>query len=213
MSHFGPINPPPKINTFGRMISRQVVVGVDATVTVFDVDLDDDTAWTIGYQEQDIGIGSATITYRRNLVELKQEISYGRNGGDFVTGVGAFRFEITAGAVGSTVNAFWTLQPYTFDCGSLTDTRNYNSVAGFSNLGSFGGYIPFPYNAVSIFAGGSPFSFRLMDEAGAIIQSTLIITPPDPYVLDFRPPPDIRLRVTQLTGVAIDITAVYSRIP
>jgi hypothetical protein len=209
----GPINPPPKLNTFGRMISRQVVVGVDATVTVFDVDLDDDTAWTIGYQEQDIGIGSGIITYRRNLVDLKQEISYGRNGGDFVTGVGAFRFEITGGPVGSTVNCFWTLQPYVFDCGSLRDTRSYPSGAGFSRLGSFDGYIPFPYNAVSIFAGGSPFTFRMQDGAGLIIQSAMLITPPDPYVLDFRPPPDIELRVSQLTGVNMDITAVYSRIP
>ena len=213
MSNLPPINPPPKINTFGRMISREIVAQVDQEIRVFDVDLDDDIAWTIVWQEQDVGVGSATVLYRRNLVELKQEISFGRNGGELITGVGSFSFSITGGMInGCRVRAFWTLQPRLIDVASLTDATQSLATATTVDLGSFGGFIPYPYNAVSIFTTAVNFLVAVIDTGSLPMQSLITITPPDPFVMAWQIPPNGRVRIRHNTGAAETFTPLYTRI-
>jgi len=208
-----PINPPPAINTSGRMISRRVKLAADELVTVFNVDLDDDTAWTIGYQESGIGVGTAKISYRRNLVTLKQEISFGKNGGDFITGLGSFEFQLQTNPVGGCeVETFWTLQPKVIDVGLFTDARQSVNTGTLSELGSFGGFIPFPFNAVSLFTEAASFTLELQDISGNVLQAPMTITPPNTYVLALQIPPEARLFVEQTSGSAKTFTPVYSRI-
>lgn len=196
-----------------QLYSRELTLAPDEKKTVFRVTLEEDTPWTIGYQETGVGVGKGKITYSRNLVLLTQEFTFGKFGGDFITGVGPFELELTGGATaGSNVRAFWTKQPYTIDVGSLSDTKSFGSGAAFGNVGNFDGFIPFPYNVVSIFCEATPFTFRLQDSGAGIIQSAMVITPPSEYVLNFRPPPDARLRLSQSSGAAVNVTAVYSRI-
>jgi hypothetical protein len=207
-----PINPPPAINTGGRIFSRQVSAAQDAEVILFDVDVDDDTAWTIGFQELGTGSGELKIEYRRNLVTLESALTFGTNGGDFITGLGAFRAIIKGGLGGCKINGFWTLQPRIIDVGELADEPvNVASGAGFADLGTFGGFIPFPYNAVSIFSTAPTFELKLTDASGADIQSAMAITPPNTFVLDFQPPKNVRVRVSQGTGANQTFTALYTR--
>lgn len=209
-----PINPPPLINTSGRMISREVKLAPDSSVTVFNVDIDDDTAWTLGYQADETGDGSATVLYRRNLVSLEQTVTFGKYGGDFLTGIGSFSFIIKSGAAagGCNVKAFWTLQPRLIDVGSLISQTTVASGAAYSNLGAFEGFIPFPYNVVSIFSAAPQYDFRIEDEGGNVLSSPTTINPTSAYVTDFRPPPNGRIRVSQASGSNQLFTAVYSRI-
>ena len=207
-----PINPPPAINTGGRIFSRQVSAAQDADIVLFDVDVDDDTAWTIGFQELGTGSGELKIEYRRNLVTLESALTFGRNGGDFITGLGAFRAVIKGGLGGCKVNGFWTLQPRIIDVGELADEPiTVASGAAFSNLGSFDGFIPFPYNAVSIFSTAPTFQVKLQDASGADIQSAMTITPPSNFVMEFQPPKNVRVKVSQTTGSDQFFTALYTR--
>ena len=208
-----PINPPPQINTSGRMISRQVTLAADQVVTVFNVDLDDDTAWTIGFQETGVGVGDAKILYRRNLVTLNNTITFGKNGGDFISGLGSFEFQIqTDPAGGCQVEAFWTLQPKIVDVGLFTDVRQSVATATNSVLGSFDGFIPFPFNAVSIFTEAANFDLSIQDVSGNVLQAPILITPPNTFVLALQIPPEGRLFVEQTSGSNKTFTPVYSRI-
>jgi len=209
----GPINPPPLLNTQGRLVSKSVSALQDETRTVFDVDIDGDSFWTIGFQEEGTGAGQFKLEYKRELVTLKQEISFGKDTGDFLTGVGPFRLTVTGtSAGGCAVSVFWTLQPKTIDVGQFADaSQTVASAATFDNLGSFGGSIPFPYNEVSIFSTAASFQVKLVDQAGNDVQSPMNFTPPSNYLLKFSPPPNTRVKVSQTTGSDKKFTPVYSR--
>lgn len=195
-----------------QLYSREIALGADQVRSVFKVTLEEDTPWTIGYQEIGVGSGTGKIIYTRNLVQLEQKFSFGKFGGDFITGIGPFELEFTGGAAtGSTVKAFWTKQPFTIDVGEETAESIIPSAAT-TDLGPYDGFIPFPYNRVSIFSEEPTFLVALVDQTITTIFLNLTsITQPNTYILDWRVPPNARVRVRQNSGANKIITAVYSR--
>lgn len=195
-----------------QLYSREITLNADQVRSVFKVTLEEDTPWTIGYQEIGIGAGKGKLIYTRNLVQLEQDFTFGKFGGDFITGIGPFELEFTGGsATGSTVKAFWTKQPFTIDVGELS-TSTIIPTAATLDLGPYEGFIPFPYNKVSIFSEEATFIVALVDANSTYnILPLTNITQPNEFVLDWRIPPDARIRVRQTSGSNKIFTTVYSR--
>ena len=206
-----PMNPLPKINTFGRMISRSINGKEGVKTIVFTPDLDDDTPWTVGYQETGTGHGSLKISLHKNLVTLDHKVNFGKFGGDFFTGIGAFTVELTAESVaGCDVNFFWTLQPYLIDVGEKQDIRQTVATATPTFLGTHDGYVPFPFNAISLFSTFSPYDFSLINSAGDLLEK-VTVTSPTTYTQSLLIPPDSRIQVTHTAPANEFFTLLYSR--
>lgn len=194
-----------------QLYSKEVTMAGDETRSIFKVLLELDEPWTIGYQETGTGSGTGKITYSRDLVQLEQKFSFGKFGGDFITGTGPFELEMTSQAGGSQIKAFWTRQPFLIDVGEETAETIIPSGAT-TDLGPFDGFVPFPYNQVSIFSEEPTFLVALVDQTITTIFLPLTsITQPNTYVLDWKVPPNARVRVRQNSGSNKTITAVYSR--
>jgi hypothetical protein len=198
-----------------QIYSRSVKTQGDIPKLVFDPDLPADAAWTVGFQEQGSGTGQVKITYRRNLVSLTQNINLGKFGGDLVTGVGSFRMELTGKTTGQDVNinAFWTLQPKLIDVGLFQTTQSIGSGAGSQTpLGENEGFVPFPFNTISIFSTAGTFRIGMETQTGVLdVMDMTTITQPSTYILDLTVPPMAKVLVDHVTGVNQTFTTVYSR--
>lgn len=203
---------PPYQQTDERIVSRRITV-TDETVTVFDVDIDDSLPWTMSFQELGVGYCTGKITYRRNLVETTQDVTIGQYGGDFITGIGPFKFQIEAGPTGADVNCWWTKQPFTIDVGVFTDKTQTVATATSTPLGSTEGWIPYPYNCVSIFSSHQTYQVTIANyNRTAALNKAQTITPPTDWIYDkLLIPQTGRVIVTQTSGSDQTFTPVYSR--
>jgi hypothetical protein len=198
-----------------QIYSRNVSTQGDLAKLVFDPDLPADAAWTVGFQETGSGTGQVKLTYRRNLVELTQNINLGKFGGDLITGVGSFRMELTGktGGVDVNINAFWTLQPKLIDVGIFQTSQSITSgAASQTALGDNEGFIPFPFNTISIFSTAGTFRLGMESQTGTLdIMDMTTITQPSTYIIDLQVPPMAKVLVDHTTGVNQTFTTVYSR--
>ena len=200
---------------YSRAVSMPFGGDAQPYTLIFDPDLPMDAPWTIAIQETGSGQGELRIRYRRNLVTLDQFINIGKYGGDIITGVGSFQLAAKPSTTDTfSVEAFWTLQPKLIDVGVKQTARQMvtSGEATQTDLGDHDGFVPFPFNTVSIFSNADTYRFGIKNYNGTIfIQSMITITQPSSVPLEILVPPMGRVVVDQNTGSNKEFTAVYSR--
>ena len=140
---------------------------------------------------------------------MKSYVSFGKNNGDIVTGMGAVEIYFTASSAGSTeISSYLTNQSYDIDVGSLTQHQVLTAPAAYNYIGGNSGFLEFPFNRYAIFTTDN-INVNIENESGVIEYKTAAMTPLQAREIQIIPL-DYRLSI-QGTIVNQNLTILYIR--
>ena len=184
-----------------NLVSRSVSIPAGETIRILDINVDIQQGWQMVYQfTADSQAGNLNLKTTTNLSDFTQQFDWGAATGDFITGKGSFRVEVTnfaiAPAPASTINTYVTTENFIDSVGSFTELRQSGGVIGvFQDAGTFGGFVPFPFNAFSILT-SDPIDIRFVDHSGALVDAIYLGVPQrDRLLFQTMMPKQLRLQV------------------
>ena len=184
-----------------NLVSRSVAIPAGETVRVLDINVDIQQGWQMVYQmTSNSQAGNLNLKTTTNLSDFTQQFDWGGSTGDFITGKGSFRVDVTnfaiAPAPDSTINTYVTTENFIDSVGSFTELRQTGAAIGaFADAGTFGGFVPFPFNAFSIFT-SSPIDIRFIDHSGVLVDAVYLAVPQrDPLLFQTMIPKQLRLQI------------------
>ena len=182
-----------------NLISRVVSIPAGQTVVLFDVNVDIEQGWQFIYQvSDDSDSGTITLKTHTNLADFEQRFDWGASTGDFITGKGAFRIEASNSATppanDSTIAGYITTENFIDSVQSFTETVQIFAVAGaFADVGTFGGFCPFPYNAFSLIT-TNPIDIQFVSSAAVVSATYLAVPQRDRLLFQTSMPKSLRLQ-------------------
>jgi len=185
-----------KFGLFKNLVSRDIKLSSGEQGTLlYSVDLPQDSQWQFAFQESGAsgGVGSLHIEYASMISILDTDISFGRFGGDIVTGFGSVKIFGTASADGDVeLDSFFTTQSLTIDVGGLQLTRSTTGTDWNNVNTEYEGWSPFPFNTFSLVS-PSAFDIRFRTASGITIFQKNGVT--DEYAKSFPIFPQAKIQV------------------
>ena len=195
------------------LISKEFDIPAGTNETLFSVDLPQNLSWQFVFQEigGTGGIGSLNIQYNTKIATVQNDVSFGRFGGDIITGSGSCIIKANVESFGSVkLNAFFTSQSFSIDPGFLQLSESFATPTGsFVKFPSkYKGFTPFPFNSFIIYS-NSQFDLRFRNGANETTYERLGIT--NQFFGSMSPfPPQNYLQIKTLSPTQI-VNIVYSR--
>ena len=157
---------------FKNLVSRDIkLVSGEKGTLLYSVDLPQDSQWQFAFQESGAsgGTGTLHIEYASMISILDTDISFGKYGGDIITGFGSvkiFGSALTDGDV--QLDSFFTTQSLSIDVGALQLTigTTGNDFVNVNN--EYEGWTPFPFNTFSLVSPNA-FDIRFVSGGGTVI--------------------------------------------
>ena len=192
------------------LISRKTKILSGELQTIYRVDLTQDSQWQFVFQDSGafLGVGSLEIAYRSRIADLTSTVSYGRYGGDILTGFGSVEIRALAINNNTEINSFFTTQSKSIDIGSLQISKLHIGGIGtwepITEL--YKGWTPFPYNKLCIMS-NSTFSVRFVDSLGAVVFTAASVN--NEFKLPCVMPPHLYVEVKKTVAVQQYQTVYY----
>ena len=192
------------------LISRKTKILSGQLQTIYRVDLPQDSQWQFVFQDTGafLGVGNLEISYRSKIADLTSTISYGRFGGDILTGFGSVEIEALAINNDTEINSFFTTQSKSIDIGSLQINKlHIGAVGTWEPINTkYLGWTPFPYNRFCMMS-NSTFSVRFVDSLGATVFSAASTN--NEFKLPCVMPPHLFVEVKKTVAVQQYQTVYY----
>lgn len=179
------------------LISRDIKLVANEKQILYSVDLPQNSQWQFAFQESGAsgGVGTLHINYASMISELDNEVSFGRFGGDIITGFGSVTITGKADSFGDVqLDSFFTTQSLSIDTGSFQVERSFGAVTGnYENVTLHtDGWCPFPFNTFQLFS-NAPFDMRFRNGSNVTIFEKTGVT--DEFFNDRGFPPQAYMQI------------------
>lgn len=192
------------------LISRKTKILNGQVETIYRVDLPQDSQWQFVFQDSGsfLGVGDLKIAYRSRIANLVSTVSYGRFGGDILTGFGSVEIQAKAINDDTEINSFFTTQSKTIGIGRLQISKLHGGIVGsWTTINDeFLGWTPFPYNRFCVMS-NSTFAIRFLDSLGAVVFTAVSVN--NEFRIPCAVPPHLKVEVQSTVALQKYQTVYY----